>query len=333
MRLRGSALCAASIGLLASCTSAPVTPSAGAYDAAPPRALTVLHALVPDGPIKALSGIYVSLFYGNDVLGYSASNRLNRKPICSVPGVSNVNGIAVDGKGDLLVPSGGSGYLMVFKGPRMCGKSLGLIADPYGQPADASSDDATSGEIAIANIRDNDGRDNGSISICTLKGGCNVNLTNASMYEAGGVALANNGDCWVDAKASPSGGASLIYFKGCSGSGQAATGFKSSSYGGIDIDNRGNLVVIDQTAVSVSIYSGCDPACRLVGGPFALRGESFFGKLDASNNDFAAVNSDESAVDVYSYGKSGIKFEYEFDNGLQGSRAPEGIAQNPRSRQ
>jgi hypothetical protein len=334
MRLPGAARCAAvAIAVLSGCASGSVTPSARTYDAAPPRALTVLHALVPEGARRPLSGIYVSLFYGNDLLGYSAANRLNRKPVCFEPGVSNVNGIAVDAKGDLLVPNGGSGYLMVFKGPNMCGKSLGMIADTYGQPADASSNDATVGPIAIANIRDDQGYENGSISVCTLHAGCNVNLTNDSMYEAGGVAMAKNGDCWVDAKPTSSGGAALIYFKGCTGSGQTATGFKSSSYGGLDIDNHGNLVVIDESALSVSIYSGCDPACSLVGGPFALKGESFFGKLDASNKNFAAVDNNEGAVDVYSYSTSGLQFEYEFDNGLQGSQSPEGIAQNPPSRQ
>ncbi len=335
MRLVQLALCAALAGgMLSGCAAGATAPGPGVHDnAVPPFALTVAHALVPVGLKKPTSGIYVSLFYGGDIFGYPAANRSNRKPLCFVPGVSDVNGIAVDDKGDLLVPNGGSSYLMVFKGPGMCGKTLGLIADSYGQPADASSNDATTGPIAVANIRDNSGNGNGSISVCTLRGGCNVNLTNGSMYEAGGVAMANDGDCWADAKPTSSGGAALIYFKGCTGSGEVATGFKSSSYGGIDIDNRGNLVVIDQTALSVSIYSGCDPACSLVGGPFALRGESFFGKLDASNKNFAAVDNNEGSVDVYSYSTRGLRWEYEFNNGLEGTQTPEGIAQNPRSKQ
>ena len=101
-----------------------------------------------------------------------------------------------------------------------------------------------------------------------------------------------------------------------------ASGFKSSSYGGIDIDNHGNLVIIDESALSVSIYGGCNPACSRVGGPFALKGESFFGKLDASNKDFVAVDKNEGTVDVYSYSTKGLQWEYEFDNGLQGSQTP-----------
>ena len=216
MRLLRSALgIAVAGGVLAGCATTATTPNTNLYDdAAPARVLTVLHALVPGGPIKPTSGIYVSVFYGDNVLGYSAANRLNKMPLCSVSGVSNVNGIAVDGKGDLLVPNGGSEYLTVYKGPTMCGKQIGLIADSYGQPADAAANDATSGPIVIANIRDDEGYKNGSISVCTRQGGCTVNLTNDSMYEAGGVAISNNGDCWVDAKPTSSRRRSLNLLQG-----------------------------------------------------------------------------------------------------------------------
>ena len=101
------------------------------------------------------------------------------------------------------------------------------------------------------------------------------------MYEAGGVAMSNSGDCWVDAKPTSTGGANLIYFKGCSGGGKVATGFKNTYYGDVDIDNKGNLVIIDEMALAVYIYSGCNPACKVVGGPFPLKAESFFGRLNA----------------------------------------------------
>ncbi len=346
MRFFTSALGATiAIGLLAGCagnTSTPGTAVPGLAaqtrpidvdgDAAPPHALTVLHALVPDKKKKTTSGIYVSLFGGTDIYGYAADNKANKGPICDVAGVADVNGIAVDGKGNLMDPDGGSGYLMIFKGPGMCGKNIGVIADTYGQPSDASSADAATGTVAVGNIVDK-GSAPGSLSICTLKDGCTANLTSSSMYEAGGVAMSNKGDCWVDAKPTSTGGANLIYFKGCTGSGKVATGFKNTYYGDIDIDNKGNLVIIDEMALAVYIYSGCNPACKVVGGPFSLKAESFFGRLNAKNTDYVAVDRTDGVVDVYSYSTKGIKYEYEFSEGLTASLNPEGIAQNPRSKQ
>jgi hypothetical protein len=302
--------------------------------ATPPRAVTVLHSLVPDAvkKKKPTTGIYVSLFYGTSIFGYPADNKANKKPICAIEGVANPNGIAVDGKGNFMDPDGGSGYLMLFKGPTMCGKSLGIISDTYGQPSDASSPDAATGKIALGNIRDT-GSAPGSLSVCTLKGGCTTNLTNSSIYEAGGVAMSNGGDCWVNAKPLSSGGNALVYFKGCAGAGVVATGTKSTYYGGMDIDNSGNLVIIDEMALAVYIYKGCNPKCTLVGGPFSLKAESFFGKLNAANTDFAAVDRTDGVVDVYSYSTKGLKYEYDFSNGLTASQKPEGAAQLPRSKQ
>jgi hypothetical protein len=349
MRLFTSALCTTvAIGLLAGCAgnmSSPNSlPGAGQQSrtgpisvygeqAAPPQALTVLHALVPDAKKKPTSGIYVSQFDGSDIYGYPANNKANKKPTCTVSGVSYPNDIAVDGKGDLIDPDGGSSYVYIFKGPGMCGKMLGLISDTYGQPSDASSNDAATGKVAVGNILDKSSG-NGSLSICTLKSGsCSDNLTNSMMYEAGGVAMSNSGDCWVDAKPTSSGGAALIYFKGCAGGGAVAKGFKSTYYGGIDIDNSGHLVIIDEMALAVYIYSGCNPTCKVVGGPFSLKAESFFGKLNEANSDYVAIDRTDGVADVYSYSTKAIKFEYSFSNGLALSLAPEGVAQNPRSKQ
>ena len=95
--------------------------------------------------------------------------------------VSSVNDIAVDGKGNLIDPDGGTRTVIVFKGPGMCGPSIGSVSDPYGQPSDAASINAATGTIAVANIFGTSGP--GSISLCTLPGGCFANLTNPHMDE------------------------------------------------------------------------------------------------------------------------------------------------------
>ncbi|MGB8966107.1 MAG: hypothetical protein WCB99_10755 [Candidatus Cybelea sp.] len=352
MRLFKSALCLTIAGgLLAGCggnlsPAGNSVPSIGSAsrpisvydDFAPLRSISVLHEIVPEAKKKPpTTGIYVSEFGETELLGYAADNKANKAPICTVQGVSSVNGVAVDLKGNLIDPDGGSGYIIVYKGPGMCPKKqLGLISDTYGQPSDASTPDGATDTIAVGNIVGK-GTAPGSLSLCTLKAGtCTTDLTNGVIYHAGGVAMSPGGDCWLDAKTSSTGGAALVYFKGCAGGGVVAKGFKQTYYGGIDIDNKGQLVINDLDAEDTYIYSGCNPTCKVVGGPFMLKGESFFGKHNAANTNYAAVDRTNAAVDVYSYNGKAIKYEYSFTKGLivSGSKiVPEGIAQLPRSKE
>jgi hypothetical protein len=306
-------------------------------DAAPPRLVSVIHSLVlPDKKTKPpKKGTYVSEFDATSIFGYAANNKGNKGPICMVQGVAFVNDIGVDGKGNLMVPNPGSGStptLDIHRGPTMCGKLIGSISDPFGQPSDATSPNAVTGQIALGNLVGN-ASTAGSLSICTFKGGCTENLTNSSYFHVGGVGMSNSGDCWIDVKTSASGGVELVYYKGCAGNGAVASGFKQTYYGGIDIDKSGNLVIIDDMAEDVYIYSGCDPACKVVGGPFSLKGESFWGKLNKANNQFTAVDRTDGLVDVYSYSTKNIKFLYNYNSGLSAALLPNGVAENPRSKQ
>ena len=248
MRLFTSAVCAAiAIGLLAGCagnmgsnSTSPLglgpqvrtAPISVFDDAAPPRLVAVIHSLVlPDKNTKMpKKGTYVSEFNISSVFGYNANNKGNQGPICTVDGVAFVNDIGVNGEGNLMLPNPGSGSentLDIHQGPTMCGKLIGSIADPYGQPSDATSPNAVTGQIALGNLVGN-ASSAGSLSICTFKGGCAVNLTNSAYFHVGGVAMSNAGDCWIDVKTSASGGAELVYYKGCAGSGTVASGFKQT---------------------------------------------------------------------------------------------------------
>ena len=106
MRLFTSAVCATiAIGLLAGCAGNIGSSNTSALglgpqvrnapisvfdDAAPPRLVSVLHSLVLPDKKKKLpkSGTYVTEFYATDLLGYHANNMANKKPICSIQGVS-----------------------------------------------------------------------------------------------------------------------------------------------------------------------------------------------------------------------------------------------------
>jgi hypothetical protein len=284
----------------------------------------------PDAKKRAgAGGIYGSQFFAGLIAGYPHKNTSNGPPTCTL-GASYPNGIAVDGKGNLIDPDGGTRTVIVYAGPGMCGSEIGSISDGYGQPSDASSANAATGEIAVGNIFGTSGA--GGISLCSISAGCTSFLTNSNMYEVAGVAMANNGDCWASATNSL-GTATLTYFAGCTGAGVAATGWQNTYYGGLDIDANGNLVAIDAFTPALRVYSGCNPACSLVSGPFPLQNDAVFGHLNKQSMTFAAGDYVNGAIDVYYYSPTSLTYWYSFNNGLGVSDDVEGAAYNPRSRQ
>jgi hypothetical protein len=308
--------------VLAGCSAsqAPLTPS-GALAA---------HAIreIP-APVSAEKGMYVSAFDGKVVYGYPYNNRHGKPPLCEVTGVPYVDSVGVDMHGNLIVPIQ-RGTIEVFQGPGMCGKGLGDINDPYGYPFDVASADAVNGTIVVANFYDS-GTTPGSLSLCTLKGGCTTNLTNPKIDEIGGVALARNGDCWASATDSQN-KAILVYFKGCSGSGRVAVGFQNQSYGGLDIDSGGRLVSLSAFDGKLWVYKGCNPKCVTIGGPFALRGLAFYGHLNEKATRFAVTNNSDLLVDIYSYSPKNVTYLYSFGR-VSASSDIGGAAYNPRSKE
>ena len=333
MRLLSPVLCTlVAAGLLIGCsgnTSAtmPTTQTAGG------QVRTSGYEVTPPTKKAALRGIYISE-YGQPssgasiIYGYQGKNRKNKPPTCNVSG-GYVRDIATDKAGNLIVPNG-SGSVVVYAGPGMCGSEVGSIGDPY-QPEDAASMNAANGKIVVANNFGGNGYGS-SLSVCSLKDGCTSLLTNGSMFEMGGVALAKNGDCWADTAGATYGTAVLVYFPNCSGFGQVATGFVNTSLGGHDIDNKGNIVSIDYLASAFYVYSGCNPACKLVSGPWDLHGQSIWGHLNKQSDSFAAGDLGGSA-DIYAYKPTHIAYSYSITNGLTQSDNVYGVAFNPRSKQ
>jgi hypothetical protein len=236
----------------------------------------------PDTLRQKNEGLYVAEFDITDIYGYTTPNRSNNGPTCSVSPASYVNDVAADNGGNLIDPDGGTHTIIVYTGPDLCGTEVGSINDSYGIPSDASALNAKTGTIAVANIYDGVGFGTygpGSISVCSMSGGCTSNLTNSNMYEVAGVVMDSAGDCWADS-ADSSGVAWLTYFAGCTGGGVTATGFVNGTLGGLDIDKDGHILAIDAYNANLYVYSGCNPTCTLVNGPQTLEGQSIFGHLN-----------------------------------------------------
>ena len=274
-------------------------------------------------PAAAKAGLYVSEFYGSSIYGFRPSGK--GVAVCAISGVASVNDIASDAKGDVIEPDGGGRLIRVFR--PQCGPALGTVPDPYGQPADAMSANAATGVIAIANIF-GPSRTDGSISLCSLKSGCTANLTNPNMHEVAGVAMSKDGDCWASAIDANS-HANLTYFKGCSGSGATAKGFINPSYGGLDFDAAGNLVSFSGNSAQLYVYRGCNPRCKLVGGPFSMGGTSVYGHLNKSRDMLAVADYQHGQIELYTYAPTAVDYVRSFNTGLSASLDVVGVTYAP----
>jgi hypothetical protein len=320
MRIIAVAVAAA---VLAACSSSassslPTTPNA------PDLPMRLSRAVPKDG-------IYVSQFDASSVYGYAGTNQRNAPPICGETAGDFVADIATDSKGDLIAPTQQYETIDVYKGPQMCGPQAAALSDTYGLPVDAASADALTGTIAVANFEDDGPISNpppGSITLCTVASGCTKNLTNPQMNRVAAVALDKRGDCFASAT-NASGSPTLTYFARCAGKGRAATGYQNSGYGGLDFDKRGNLLALDWNGTQLFVYSGCKPACTLVAGPFALQGQSLYGKVDRDGTTFAAADYATGRVDVYKYGTTSLTYEFSFDRDLSRGEDVEGVAFTP----
>ncbi|MBV8197185.1 MAG: hypothetical protein JO263_03545 [Candidatus Eremiobacteraeota bacterium] len=100
-----------------------------------------------------------------------------------------------------------------------------------------------------------------------------------------------------------------------------ATGVEKTEFG-LDIDASGNLVATAFVFTPyVLVYSGCNPACKLVGGPFPLRGNeayAFFGHLNGRADKFVVPEGNISygKLDVYSYSPSALTYLYSITKGI-----------------
>jgi hypothetical protein len=296
-------------------------------------ALSGVEGWYREAPAIVKKGVYVAEYYTNDILGYGWNTRGNPPPICSLPAAYVVD-VATDASGNLIDLDGGSRTVTVFRGPAMCGSELGSFSDAAGQPADAATRDAATSTIYVANLQAT-GKPYGDVSVCALSSGCGAVLSNPAIRgQLFSVAEDARGNVYASGYANPSvsgygGGSALVVWKRGAGKGATIAAYRNKTPGGLEFDKHGNLIALDTFASSLWIYNGCPRRCS-AHGPFALKGRSVYGKLDAKNDVFEAADFEHGQVDVYRYaGTSGITYLYSFNDGMTPSGDVEGVAIDP----
>jgi hypothetical protein len=282
-------------------------------------------------PAAALKGIYAADFYADTILGYPKNNASNGPPICSEGGPTNVNDLATDTIGNLIVPAAFAG-VNVYTGPQMCGPLMATIPDTYGQASDAAAVNAATGPIVVGNILGP-----GYVVTCTVAGLSCTQLTPSSqgIGEVAGVGMDKNGNCWADAYDAAFTAVVLTYWAGCTGTGVAATGFQNTGYGGVDVDNHGDVITFNwpgSAGTDLRVYSGCNPACAPVSTLPFTNGPVIFGHLGRQSQRLVVGNYLMIQVDIYAYTPTSLTYLYSFNNGLGQSGDIEGAAYSPSSK-
>jgi len=352
MRLLSAAVCTTvAAALLASCSGGNMgtTSSVPGTDSGASKVQALHHAgavsiipksALPKGPIKLkgrqappqeMKGIYVAQFFGSTVNGYTKNNSGNGASICNVPG-SSVNNLGVDTVGNLIVPDAFSG-VVVYPGPTMCGSgSPTTISDTYGQASDAASVNALTGPIVVGNILGP-----GFVVNCSASSLSCTQLTPSSqgIGEVAGVAMDAAGDCWADSYNAAFTAVILTYWAGCTGTGTAATGWLNTGYGGLDVDNKGNVVSFNwhgSAGTDLWVYSGCNPACTSVSDNSLTENTAIFGHIGKHGQRLVAGAYLVGQADIYQYSPTTLTYYYSFNNGLSVSGDTEGAAYSPSSK-
>lgn len=286
-----------------------------------------------EAPAIIRKGVYIGEYYTNSILGYAWDTKRNLPPICSIPARFIVD-LATDPSGNLIVPDGGSRNITVFKGPAMCGTALGTFPDAYGQPSGAATHDAVNDTIYVANLQAA-GEPYGNVSVCTLAKGCSATLSSDAIRgQLFAVAEDPHGNVFASGYPNPSvsgpgSGASLVYWKNGRGNPIVVTAYRNATPGGLEIDAKGNLIALDTFSRSLFVYNGCPQTC-VAHGPFALKGESVFGKVDSKDKTLQVADFEYGQIDVYRYrGTQGVTYLYSYGYGLSPSGDVEGIAIDP----
>ncbi len=276
-------------------------------------------------PASAKATVYVSQFSGNTVNDYARRNKKNAPPLCQVNDQTDVNGIGVDRSGNLWVPVGGEFTGVVDEFGPSCGSQLFSIQVANGQPAAIAFDDKAN--VYVLNILDADFEGNidvyvpGGTQPTTVLG----DKESFRFFDEAIDASTNVYVAWAD-----------VYNKGHLDEFAGAADpvihlpFEYGFPGGVALDTKGNLLVVDDDAILVDVlappYTGTPIAT------FPLKAASIPCRFTKPGAELYCSDYANSSVDVYRYDANrpgATTYLYSFNNGIARGAQNAGIAIAP----
>lgn len=284
------------------------------------------------------AGVYVSQFYGAQINGYALNNRANSPPVCSISGVQDVNGIAVDQNRQLYVPQeidGGVGggeiteYKLTSGSNGRCGRLLKTLTSTH-PLLDAAIDGSTvygmdnvgASQTLIEIWTNGSTTPTGSLTGLLADGNSTIN--------GYAIAIDSHHDIFVSVYAPNSNwNSEVIEFVNGQMPAIELTGtlvMGAAFPAGVLIDLHGNLLVVDPSNnSSLAIYS--PPYTGAPTSRIGFNGGASYCALNRRETHLYCTDYEYGSVDVYKYPAGG--YLYSFTSGLNWNDVPEGMALKP----
>ena len=281
------------------------------------------------------AGVYVSQFYGGQIDGYSLNNQANSPPICTIPGVQDVNGIAVDQSRQLYVPQeidGGAGggeiteYKLTSGSNGRCGKLLKTLTSTHpllNAAIDSSTvygmDNVGASQTLIEVWANGSTTPTGSLTGLLADGKSTIN--------GYAIAIDSRHDIFVSVYAPNSDwNSEVIEFVNGQMPAIELTGtlvVGADFPAGVLVDKQGNLLVVDPSnnsslAIYAPPYTGA-PSSRI-----GFNGGASYCALNKRETRLYCTDYEYGSVDVYKYPTGA--YLYSFTSGLNWNDVPEGMA-------
>lgn len=254
---------------------------------------------------------------------YNADNKQNKTDICQITSVGEgINAIGVDASGELWIPQGldvKTGNADVVSFAPNCGAAGKTLTDNKGQPAGIAF--APDGTRYMNNIV---GPSSTAGNIAVYPAGKlkpTRFLTNANIFFANGVGVDSKGNVYVSFFSSTS-ATGVLKFKDGQMPGTILGKIKNGSPGAITFDKSDNLIITDDSAVTINVYA---PPYDKAPKTYPLKGHSPQCSLNKAQTNLACGDKTNTTVDVFGY-PSG-SYLYSFSKGLTATVI--GIAQDP----
>ena len=269
--------------------------------------------------------LYVSSFKATSIAGYAAPNRNNRGPVCTVPGLREVNGIGVDPSGTVWVPQQTSptGPEFIASFGRHCGPRGVVLTDLTGFPFGIAF--GSQGTKYVQNVQDFGSKPGEVVVYAHGATSPTGTLSDPAFTLVNAVGVDRNDNVFVMYVTHDQTAAITEFPKGKM-PGKPLRGFKMPGVPGgtLLFDAHRRLVVDNLSTRNVSIF-----APPYDGSPqrFRLRGTSWQCALNPAETRIACADYENGVIDIYAY-PSG-EFLYDISTGLLAVETVVGVAYDP----
>jgi hypothetical protein len=266
---------------------------------------------------------FVGQWWASSVSGYPSQNRRNVGPVCETGSAREAEGMATDPLGNLYV----AGAFGTIGGAEEFSPNCGAAVRAFSYDGGNPEDPAIDGNRLYLSIITR-GSMPGAVETFDISSGKQTSqLTDPTVSVGVGVAVDTHHDLfWSTTNAWTAGGQVIEFRNGhMPGVLLKETRMGTDFPGGVIIDKAGNLLLIDQITATIAIFA---PPYKAA--PFKkiqMKGAAWYCALDSRATQLDCLDYNYAAVDVYSYPKG--KYVYSYDNGIEGSQGPVGIAVQP----